>query len=116
MRSPTIVLLVVLFVAGCSNNKGKLKDTTWISTTSGNNSALAGKIRLEFGEENTMVYTIGDQPPRKGKYTVGMRNTVVFGFDRPLNGHATHTQKIVLAGNRLTLIDSDGKELTFVPE
>jgi hypothetical protein len=112
-----VVLFALLFAAGCaSNNKGFLERTKWVSMkqTVHGNSLEAGAITIEFTSDTTMLYTIVDQEPYRGEYVLGWGNKVVFRFDRPLNGHSTHTEKIILLGSRLIMADSDGTELIFL--
>ncbi len=128
MRRTTIVRLFVLPLigaAGCvSENKNKLEGTMWSSepnrvTRAASNlhpvqsvNLPAGFLELHFHKDGSLFYIL-QGTLYNGKYVLGMGNTVVFHLEKPVAGLKTHSEKIVLDGNRLTMIDTDGTTLTF---
>jgi len=105
----------VLLNGGCSsNNKGKLEGTKWTSlpgTVKGNNIP-ADALGLEFGSDNKLVYKTPNGEFR-GTYSMGSGDWVTFNLDRPLANGKVHNQRISVAGERLTMKDPDGTELSF---
>ena len=114
MRALSIVLLVVL-AAGCSSNRGKLEGTRWTSeeTTLRGHQQPAGYRTLEFKDDGALVYQLEGQPTVTGRWSLSPGSNVVFRFDEPLGGRKVHTEKIVIAGDTLTMTDSDGTTVTF---
>jgi hypothetical protein len=108
-------LAAILFLCGCSsNNKGKIEGTKWSSVAGSvkGKSLPAGILRLEFGADGGLVYTAG--PARMtGKYSLGSGDSVTFHLDQPLQGSKTHVEKVSISGDRLTMTDTDGTQLTF---
>ena len=113
MRAMPIVLLVL--VVGCSSNRGKLEGTRWTSeeTSVRGHHQPAGYRTLEFKDDGTLVYQLKGQATATGRWSLSPGSNVVFRFDKPLLGRKVLTEKIVLAGDTLTLTDSDGTSVTF---
>lgn len=112
---PMFALAVLLLVGGCSsNNKGKIEGTKWSSqaTTVKGQPLPAGILGLEFRADGSMVYQVGPQA-YTGKYSLGGGDSVTLHLDKELANRKTHVQKVVINGENLTLIDSDGTQLTF---
>lgn len=109
---------MVLFTGCASNNAGKIEGTAWKSLAI-SGSLLedgevlpAGAVQLQFTKGGTL-YLRGPQGQYQGKYALGGGNWVTFHFDRELDGRRDHRQRIMIEGNRLTMIDSDGMSITF---
>ena len=49
----------------------------------------------------------------KGTYSLGMEDNVTLNLDRELAGRKNHVEQVIINGNHLTMIDSDGTQLTF---
>lgn len=124
MRTATVrklaVLLSLLLVGGCSsNNKGKIEGTTWINgvSTIKAGQVPAGMITLEFRTDGTFSMIAKDPTGKNvggnGTYSVGYGDYVTLTFDKPLEGQKTHRQKIVINGDNMQFIDSDGTTLNF---
>jgi hypothetical protein len=67
---------------------------------------------LEFGTDGKMVYRVGSQPCN-GTYALGLGPTVTFNLENEVDGRKIHPQKIVIDGDRLTMTDPDGSQVTF---
>ena len=110
-----VLLTAVLLTSGCaSNNKGKIEGTKWSSLagTVKGNFLPAGTLQLEFRSDKSLVYG-GGPLVYTGTYSLGMGDTVTFHLTKELAGRKDHAQKIVVNGDRLTVTDSDGTQLTF---
>jgi hypothetical protein len=109
-------LAAVLLICGCSsNNEGKLEGTKWTSLagTVQGKSIPAGTLGLVFGRNHKLTYRTPSGEYR-GTYALGAGDYVTFELDRALpNGGKVHYQRIVVKGDRLTLTDPDGTELSF---
>ena len=59
-----------------------------------------------------MTYVAG---PRTftGRYALGTMDYVTFNLDQELAGRKSHVQRLAISGDRLTVTDSDGTNLTF---
>jgi hypothetical protein len=105
----------LLLNGGCSSkNKGKLEGTKWTSlpgVVKGNNLA-AGALGLEFGKDGSLVYKT-PQGEFKGTYSLGMGESVTLHLDRPLSNGKVHNERITVDGDKLTMKDPDGTELSF---
>lgn len=114
---PLLLTLLLLPLAGCSSgNKTRLEDTRWTSAaTTINGQALdAGAVRLEFKPDGKFVWEIRDQPvPYEGKYTLESGDTVIFRFNEDFEGKREHSRKVVIDGDRLTMTDPEGRQMTF---
>ncbi|WP_157369801.1 META domain-containing protein [Zavarzinella formosa] len=108
------VVAIVLVMAGCSTNKGKIEGTKWTSnaTTIQGKTVPAGALTLSFGADGKLVYT-GGQTIWTGKYSLGMGDYVTFNTDQDLGGHKSNAERISINGNVLTMKDSDGTSITF---
>src|SRR5438132_873310 len=91
-----VVLFVVLFAVGCSNNKGKIEGTKWTSqaATIKGQAVPAGMMQLEFKTDGTMTYTIMGQP-LTGRYSLSSGDYVTLNMDKPLANSKTHREKVV---------------------
>lgn len=110
-----VLLPAMLLIAGCnSNNKGKIEGTKWSSVpaTVKGQSVPAGALKLEFGSDGSLVYKAGPQT-FKGTYTLGGGDIVNLHLDRELAGRKVHAQRVTIEGDRLTMKDSDGTQLSF---
>jgi hypothetical protein len=114
-----ILLLLILFVSGCSSNtassnKGKIEGTKWRSepVTLNGEDLPAGALQMEFQSDGGLVYQNGLQKVT-GTYTLGAGDTVIFQLDEELGGRKKHKEKITITGDKLTLTDSNGVSVTF---
>lgn len=113
--SLALVAATALLAAGCSSsNKGKIEGTKWTSepATVKGRTIPAGMMGLEFKADGGLVYKIGPMS-LTGTYTLGSGNTVTFHLNQELAGRKDHQEKVAINGNRMTVTDSDGTELTF---
>ncbi len=116
-----VLLPAILLISGCmSNNKGKIEVTRWTSlaTTIKGQSIPAGTVKLAFGGDGRVIYTcaaIGSLPEQtyRGTYGLGMADFVTLEFDTELAGRKSHTETIVINGDRLTMTDTDGTSIAF---
>jgi hypothetical protein len=107
--------LVVLLFTGCeSNNKGKIEGTKWSSdaATVKGSQIPAGALQLEFKSDGGFTYTVIGNP-LTGKYSLGTGDNVTLTFDKELDGRKSHTEKVAINGDKLTMTDSDGTAVTF---
>jgi uncharacterized lipoprotein NlpE involved in copper resistance len=119
MRPSSIARLAVcaaiLCAVGCnSNNKGKIEGTKWTSqtTTVKGNTVPAGALKLEFTRDGKMTYTnVGT--PHTGTYSLSWGDYVTLNLDQALAGNRKHREKIVIRGDTLTMVDSDGTSVAF---
>jgi hypothetical protein len=97
-----------------SNNAGKIEGTKWssVETTVNGTKLPAGAAKLEFGKDRTMTLTVAGQA-YKGKYTLGKDDEVKFDFDGEFAGRKSHTEKIVIEKDKLTMTDTDGTTVGF---
>jgi hypothetical protein len=112
-------LACLLLATGCSsNNKGKLEGTKWVNVAGkikvkGVDQDLpGGLIKLEFRTDGTFAFAYPGET-RTGKYSLGFGDYVTMNFDKALEGQREHRQKIIVNGDTLALIDSDGTTLNF---
>jgi uncharacterized lipoprotein NlpE involved in copper resistance len=109
------VLAVVLCAVGCnSNNKGKIEGTKWTSQamTVQGKQLFAGTAKLEFGADKKLTYIVGADT-YTGTYSLSYGDYVTLHFDQVLEGSKTHRQRIIIQGDTLKLIDTDGFTVTF---
>jgi hypothetical protein len=116
--------VVLLSSAGCgSNNKGKIEGTRWSSLATtvtiqehGPQVLPAGALHLEFGADGKLVMRSGPVT-MTGTYVLGAGDVVTLIFDREadrnLAERKTHTEKVAITGDRLTMTDSEGTSVTF---
>ncbi len=118
-RASRLIVLVLPFAcaAGCaSDNAGRIEGTSWRSDSAkvkGQNLP-EGFMKVDFRSNGDLVLRAGPHVIT-GRYTLGMGNTVVLHLDRELAGMKTHSEKVVIRGDRMKMTDSDGTELTFRP-
>ncbi len=123
-----IVMLPLAFAVGClSENKGKIEGTRWRSeagTVQLKNSAVSGPssvrlpegyMELDFHKDGSLYYIIKGKI-HTGKYSLGAGRAVTLYLDESVAGLKTHTETVVIEGNRLTMTDTDGTELSFRKE
>jgi hypothetical protein len=118
MRRPLLAALVLLPLAGCSsNNAGKIEDTVWLSDaqTVAGTVLPRGALVLAFRVDGTMTCTRQFSDVYLGKYTLSMGDYVTFRFDRPYGDSkaTTHTEKITIDGDKMTMVDTDGTVVKF---
>jgi hypothetical protein len=107
--------VALLSATGCgSNNKDKIEGTAWSSLAVDlkGKRLPAGWLRLEFGADGRLAYQI-ESAVHAGTYALGWGDNVALKFDEPLANRKNHTEKIVVAGDRLTMTDSDGAAVEF---
>jgi hypothetical protein len=110
-----VAVLFLLPLGGCkSNNKGKIEGTKWVSqaTVQKGTNIPAGALQLEFSSDGKLVYRAGQQT-FTGTYSLGMGDYVTLNLDQNLAGRKTHSEKVSISGDQLTMTDSDGTSLTF---
>lgn len=100
-----------------SRNKGKLEGTKWVNAVSTikGNQLPASLISLEFTTDGKFFMDVkGANIGGKGTYTIGSGDFVTLTFDKPIEGQRTHRQKIVIKGDNMQFIDSDGTMLNLM--
>jgi hypothetical protein len=114
-----LIVLVPLALAGCyeSNNKGKLESTRWRSDADSfkGQKLPAGFLKLHFKADGTLVFRAGPQEI-KGTYSYGAGDLVTLNLDREVAGRKSHTERIIVRGDRMAISDSDGTEMRFQKE
>jgi hypothetical protein len=108
-------LLLIALCGGCaSKNKGKIEGTQWssLSATMKGQPIPAGSMRLQFSGDGKVVYQVGPQT-YKGTYSLGFGDLVTLHLNQQVAGRTTHTERVTIDGNKLTMTDSDGTALTF---
>ncbi len=108
------IVMVLLFAAGCSSNKGKIEGTRWTSlaTTVKGNAVPAGFFSLNFGKDKSLTYKVGPLT-FTGTYSLGRGSTVTFHLNQDLGGRRDHAEKIVINGEQMTASDTDGTQVIF---
>lgn len=121
MRLPSLVLYSVLIASVCvcgvgcnSNNKGKIEGTAWASQAMTVKGQLvpAKSVRFEFTADGKLTYWVM-QVAYTGRYTLGFGDYVTLHLDKELAGSKTHRQQIIIRGDTLQLIDTDGTKIVF---
>ncbi len=110
-----LALAAALVVAvGCSENKGKIEGTNWISleTTLKGETLPPGARQMQFNKDGQMLFVVAGKI-YKGFYSLGMGPAVTFTLDQELEGRKIYPQKIVIDGKQLTLTNSDGSAMMF---
>ena len=109
-----MAILTVVFLLGCSSNKGKIEGTKWSSDAGMHEgqSVPAGKLKFEFRRDGSLVYVAGPLT-LTGKYSLGMGDRVTLNLDQELAGTKQHVEKVVIANDKLTMTDGDGTSITF---
>lgn len=111
-----LVLLLLIFGAvGCSSsNKGKIEGTKWssIAATVKGQAVPSGTLQLEFGTDNKLVYRAGPQT-FNGTYSLGSGDSLTMHLTQELAGRKDHTEKVAIVGDKLTMTDSDGTQISF---
>ena len=113
------VLLAFALTMGClSENKGKIEGTRWTSlaatfqTLRGSVRRPDGYVEMHFHTDGSLYFIVQGKI-HTGKYSLGMGNAVTLYLDEAVAGMKTHTETVVINGDRLTMTDTDGTELTF---
>jgi hypothetical protein len=119
MRASPVIQFVlfasVLSLCGCaSNNKGKIEGTKWSSlrATKENASLPAGTLKMEFHSDGKLVYQLSRQT-YLGTYSLGSGDSVTMTFERAVSGRKSHTGKIKIVDNQMTVTESDGSSILF---
>ena len=112
---PLLAIGAIVFLGGCnSNNEGKIEGTRWSSLEMNvqGQSVPAGTLRLEFKKDGKMAYVtpVGNF---NGSYDLGWGDNVTLNLDRELAGRKSHTESIVVNGERMTVTDTDGTAAEF---
>src|SRR5262245_39049747 len=119
MRPAYLLWLALLFpLAGCSsNNQGKLEGTRWRSDADSfkGKKFPAGYLVIHFKVDGSLIFKAGDQVIT-GKYTYGWGDNVTLHLDRELGGLRSHTEKVIVHGDRMSMSDSDGTNMRFQKE
>ncbi len=109
------VAVALLCSFGCnSSNKGKIEGTSWTSLP-GNikgQAIPAGVLHLEFRSDGKLTY-LTPVGTFNGTYSLGWGDHVTLKFDQELSGRKSHVERISIRGERLTMTDSDGTEVSF---
>jgi hypothetical protein len=71
-----------------------------------------GYIELDFHKDGSLYYIIRGKI-HTGKYSLGPGRAVILHLDEPVAGLKTHTETVTIQGDRLTMTDTDGTELSF---
>src|SRR5204863_54825 len=97
-----------------SDNKGKIEGTKWtsIASTIKGQAIPAGALKLDFGADGKLIYNAGPNT-FTGTYSLGMGDHVTLKLDQELQGRKSHTEKVQIDGEKLTMTDSDGQAMTF---
>jgi hypothetical protein len=113
-RARWALIAALVIAAGCSSNKGKIEETTWMSLamTENGEEIPAGARRLQFQRDGQLFYTIAGKLYR-GNYALGMGPAVTFTLDEDMDGRKIHPYKVVVGSDQLTLTSADGKVFTF---
>ena len=116
---PLTVLLPLVFAAGClSENRGKIEGTRWRSLTGTVQSqgrqlrVPDGFMELHFHKDGSLYYIVRGRI-HTGKYSLGAGKAVTLYLDEAVAGMKVHTETVVVEGERLTMTDTDGTELSF---
>jgi hypothetical protein len=107
--------LALSFLVGCSSsNKGQIEDTKWTSqaATGQEETAPADAMQLEFRKDHQIILKRGKEI-HKGTYALGMGPTVTLTFEDDYEGRKIHAEKIVINGDRLTMTNPNGTQMTF---
>ena len=69
-------------------------------------------MELHFHKDGSLYYIVRGKL-HTGKYSLGFGHNVTLHLDEAVAGMKTHTETVVITGDRLTMTDTDGTELTF---
>lgn len=104
----------VLLLAGCvSNNRGKIVGK-WVSTplTIKGEPLPPGALWLIFAADGKVEARAGERT-FTGTYALGKGYQVTLKFTEPLAGRRKHQETIVVDGDELQMMDSDGVYARF---
>ena len=76
-------------------------------------SAAAGNEKARTSDEFMRRYPEGANAQTGNRYTVFATVFPATDLDRELAGRKVHVEQVIINGNQLTMIDSDGTQLTF---
>jgi hypothetical protein len=110
-----IVIVASLLAEGCSsNNAGKIEGTRWRSdlVKDGKKVTPVGAKQLDFRPDGTMVFQEGGQSSI-GTYVLGSGDNITFKLKKEVSGSKSPAKKIIIEGNKLTLIKIDDAEETY---
>lgn len=110
-------LIVTIFViTGCSSsNTGKIEGTRWRSDEVKEGKKIVsplGTRQLEFRADRSMTFQDGSQSSF-GTYSLGSGNSVTFKLKKDVGGSKSPASKIIIDGDKLTLVKTDGTEETY---
>jgi len=71
-----------------------------------------GFMELHFHKDGSLYYIVRGKL-HTGKYSLGAGNAVTLSLDEAVAGMKVHTETVVIEGERLTMTDTDGTELSF---
>ena len=105
---------LLVAVAGCSGNKGKIEGTKWVSQTATvkGQELPPGARQIHFDKDGHLLF-IANAKPYKGSYALGMGPAVTFTLEEDWQGRKIHPEKVIVEGDRLVLTDADGSEIPF---
>lgn len=112
---------VLIGASGCeSNNVGKLEDTKWGSAYVPDYKGISARgvtMTLTFHADGRFL--MGVKGPAANMNIVGQwklgswDNVSLYNLSPPLAGASSHTEKITISGDTLTMADSDGTKVVF---
>lgn len=123
LRAASLLAVAAVAVgqAGCeSNNVGLLEDTKWSSAYVPDFKGISGRgvtMTLTFHADGK--FGMGVSGPAasmniSGKWKLGWGSYVTLSdLSMPLGGVTAHTESVVVAGDTLTMSDSDGTKIVF---
>lgn len=115
------VALLAVGMSGCeSNNVGLLEDTKWGSAYVPDFKGITGRgvtMSLTFHADERFVMGVSGPAVHQminGKWKLGWAdNVTLYDLTPELGGRSTHTEKVVVSGDTLTMSDSDGTKIVF---
>jgi len=109
-------IVACLAVAGCSShNTGKIAGTRWRSDQVKEGKKIIsplGTKQLEFRMDGTMTFQDGSQSSI-GTYALGSGDKITFKLKKDVGGSKSPASKIIIEGDKLTLVKTDGTEETY---
>jgi hypothetical protein len=76
----------------------------------------AGALGLDFATDGKLTFRIlAETGPKSltGRYSLNSGDYITLYLDESLSGRKTHREKIVIRGDTLQMIDSDGTTVAF---
>jgi hypothetical protein len=119
--SAVAVAFVVVGLSGCeSNNVGKLEDTKWGSAYVPDFKGISGRgvtMTLTFHADGRFGMGISGPAANmlvNGKWKLGSWDYVtLYDLSPSLGGQSSHMEKVTIAGDTMTMADSDGTKIVF---